>query len=300
MFTLADAITRAEVAGAMARRAADLVAAAATDAPLMAAASRVFARQAVEEVARAARLVGDGFAAAGDGQAAADGVALATAVRARCAPADLGRDVDRPRRGRERSCGRGTDPAMPTGRHEITAADDRFLASFAAAIARRRLAAPTVLLLEWLKPVSFLGSQVMHVLGAVRRPGRIVGGLGAALGPDGAARERRPPPRAPRDRRRAAGPGGAAEAAAPDGAYVVTDCGSTTTKAVLFVQREGRYRLAGRAESPTTVESPVEDVCCGVRNALALLQDQTGHVFLAEDGETLIPATGPAAACAPS
>lgn len=89
MFTLADVITRAEVAGAFARRASDLLVAGVAEAPLLAAASRVFARQAVAETARAARLVGDGFAAAGDAQAAVDGAALAASVRDRCAAADL-------------------------------------------------------------------------------------------------------------------------------------------------------------------------------------------------------------------
>jgi alkylation response protein AidB-like acyl-CoA dehydrogenase len=89
MFALADAITRAEVADAMARRAADLLDAASPDGALMAAASRVFARQAVLEAARTAGLVGDGFAGPDDDQAATGGAALAAAVRGRCVPADL-------------------------------------------------------------------------------------------------------------------------------------------------------------------------------------------------------------------
>jgi alkylation response protein AidB-like acyl-CoA dehydrogenase len=89
MFTLADATTHAEVAAAMARRAADLLAAAAPDATLMAAASRVFARQAMQQVTRAAHLVCDGFGELGDTHAAAAGEALAAAVRGRCDPADL-------------------------------------------------------------------------------------------------------------------------------------------------------------------------------------------------------------------
>ena len=82
-------MTPAEVAGAMARRAADLLAAAAPDAVLMAAASRVFARQALREVARAGQLICDGFAAPGETQAEADGATLAAAIVSRCAPADL-------------------------------------------------------------------------------------------------------------------------------------------------------------------------------------------------------------------
>ncbi len=181
---------------------------------------------------------------------------------------------------------------MPGGRQEISVADDRFLASFAAAIARRRLAAPAVVLLECLKPVSFLGSQVMHVLG----PFVGLAGSSADWGRlSGLLEQRANVERllAHLETAAAPQPQPIADETAPDGAFVVTDCGSTTTKAVLFVRRDGRYRLAGRAESPTTVESPVEDVLCGVRNALALLQDQTGHVFLADDGEALLPATGP-------
>jgi uncharacterized protein (TIGR01319 family) len=181
---------------------------------------------------------------------------------------------------------------MPAGKQDISVADDRFLASFAAGIARRRLTAPAVLLLECLKPVSFLGSQVMHVLSP------FVGLASSSTDWDrlGGLLERR----ANVERLLAHLETAAAPQAwrvdddvAADGAFVVTDCGSTTTKAVLFARRDGRYRIAGRAESPTTVESPVEDVLCGVRNALALLQDQTGHVFLTDDGESLIPATGP-------
>jgi activator of 2-hydroxyglutaryl-CoA dehydratase len=37
-----------------------------------------------------------------------------------------------------------------------------------------------------------------------------------------------------------------------EAAYVVVDCGSTTTKAVLLDRRNGRYRLLGRSEAPTT------------------------------------------------
>ncbi len=182
---------------------------------------------------------------------------------------------------------------MPAGKQALSVADDRFLAAFAAAIARRRLAAPAVVLLECLKPVAFLGSQVMHVLGP------FVGLAGPAGDWDrlaGLLEQRANVERLLAHLETAAAPQAwrDGEDVAADGAYVVTDCGSTTTKAVLFVRRDGRYRLAGRAESPTTVESPVEDVLCGVRNALALLQDQTGHAILAADGETLIPATGPA------
>ncbi len=48
---------------------------------------------------------------------------------------------------------------------------------------------------------------------------------------------------------------------------IATDCGSTTTKAILIEERGGEYRLVTRGEAPTTVEAPVEDVTRGVLNA---------------------------------
>ena len=42
---------------------------------------------------------------------------------------------------------------------------------------------------------------------------------------------------------------------------VATDCGSTTTKAILIEkQPDGVYRLVARGEAPTTVEAPFDDV----------------------------------------
>ena len=37
---------------------------------------------------------------------------------------------------------------------------------------------------------------------------------------------------------------------------LATDCGSTTTKAILIENRDGEYRLIVRGEAPTTVEAP--------------------------------------------
>jgi uncharacterized protein (TIGR01319 family) len=64
---------------------------------------------------------------------------------------------------------------------------------------------------------------------------------------------------------------------------IATDCGSTTTKAILIEKNEaGEYRLAGRGEAPTTVEAPVEDVTCGVLNAVRELQELRGRPLLGE------------------
>ena len=38
---------------------------------------------------------------------------------------------------------------------------------------------------------------------------------------------------------------------------LATDCGSTTTKAILIEKIDGQYRQTYRGEAPTTVEKPV-------------------------------------------
>jgi len=64
---------------------------------------------------------------------------------------------------------------------------------------------------------------------------------------------------------------------------VATDCGSTTTKAILIERVDGEYRLRGRGEAPTTVEAPFDDVTVGVLNATGELEELTGRRFLAEE-----------------
>jgi uncharacterized protein (TIGR01319 family) len=57
---------------------------------------------------------------------------------------------------------------------------------------------------------------------------------------------------------------------------VATDCGSTTTKAILIEKNDkGQYRLVARGEAPTTVEKPFEDVTIGVLNAMTELEEIT-------------------------
>lgn len=57
---------------------------------------------------------------------------------------------------------------------------------------------------------------------------------------------------------------------------VATDCGSTTTKAILIEQNsQGEYRLVARGEAPTTVEKPFEDVTMGVVNSITELEEIT-------------------------
>lgn len=59
----------------------------------------------------------------------------------------------------------------------------------------------------------------------------------------------------------------------------VTDIGSTTTKAVLFLREHDAWRFL-RAEAPTTVERPHEDVMVGVIQALRVLEHESGRRLL--------------------
>lgn len=71
---------------------------------------------------------------------------------------------------------------------------------------------------------------------------------------------------------------------------VATDVGSTTTKAILIERRGGEYRLATRAEAPTTVEAPHEDVMIGVRNAFRQLEQESKRRFIDDaTGELITP-----------
>ncbi|MFQ6131782.1 MAG: glutamate mutase L [Armatimonadota bacterium] len=65
---------------------------------------------------------------------------------------------------------------------------------------------------------------------------------------------------------------------------LATDCGSTTTKAILIEGREQGYRLRVRGEAPTTVEAPFEDVTRGVLNAIAEAEELSGRGLLEGEG----------------
>jgi uncharacterized protein (TIGR01319 family) len=72
---------------------------------------------------------------------------------------------------------------------------------------------------------------------------------------------------------------------------IATDCGSTTTKAILIEKRDEGYRQTFRGEAPTTVEAPFEDVTRGVLNAIQEVEELSGRKIL--DGERIItPANG--------
>ncbi len=74
---------------------------------------------------------------------------------------------------------------------------------------------------------------------------------------------------------------------------VATDCGSTTTKAILIERQEsGEYRLVRRGEAPTTVEAPFEDVTKGVLNAVLEVEELSGKKFIGNDNTIVRPDDG--------
>jgi uncharacterized protein (TIGR01319 family) len=69
-------------------------------------------------------------------------------------------------------------------------------------------------------------------------------------------------------------------------AIIATDCGSTTTKAILIEKIGEVYRQTFRGESPTTVEAPFEDVTRGVLNSIQEVEELSGRKIL--EGEQII------------
>ncbi|QDT96562.1 glutamate mutase L [Gimesia aquarii] len=73
---------------------------------------------------------------------------------------------------------------------------------------------------------------------------------------------------------------------------LATDCGSTTTKAILIEKINGEYRQTYRGEAPTTVEEPAADVTVGVVNAVTEVGELAGRKLIDENGEIIRPAEG--------
>lgn len=84
-------------------------------------------------------------------------------------------------------------------------------------------------------------------------------------------------------------------AANPEALEVIlaTDCGSTTTKAILIEKVDGVYRQTYRGEAPTTVEEPTADVTLGVINAATEVGELAGRRLVDEHGMLIRPAHGP-------
>ena len=73
---------------------------------------------------------------------------------------------------------------------------------------------------------------------------------------------------------------------------LATDCGSTTTKAILIELHDNEYRLVVRGEAPTTVEAPFENVIMGVINAITEVEELAGRTILNKDHKIITPQDG--------
>ncbi len=65
---------------------------------------------------------------------------------------------------------------------------------------------------------------------------------------------------------------------------IVTDVGSTTTKARLFQKINNEFRFICTGEAPTTVEAPFEDVTIGVQNAVREIEEKKTMKILDKNG----------------
>ena len=72
---------------------------------------------------------------------------------------------------------------------------------------------------------------------------------------------------------------------------LATDCGSTTTKAILIQKIDGEYRQTHRGEAPTTVEEPFADVTVGVINSVTEVAELAGRRLVDENEKIIHPAT---------
>jgi uncharacterized protein (TIGR01319 family) len=64
---------------------------------------------------------------------------------------------------------------------------------------------------------------------------------------------------------------------------IITDIGSTTTKALLLKKNADSYELIDIRNSPTTVEHPYEDVCIGIYDSIKLLEQAGGETILSSE-----------------
>ena len=72
---------------------------------------------------------------------------------------------------------------------------------------------------------------------------------------------------------------------------LATDCGSTTTKAILIQRVDGEYRQTHRGEAPTTVEKPFADVTMGVINSVTEVAELADRRLVNDQGRIIQPAT---------
>ena len=73
---------------------------------------------------------------------------------------------------------------------------------------------------------------------------------------------------------------------------LATDCGSTTTKAILIQKINGEYRQTHRGEAPTTVEEPFANVTVGVINAVTEVAELAGIELISSENRIISPSDG--------
>lgn len=69
---------------------------------------------------------------------------------------------------------------------------------------------------------------------------------------------------------------------------LLVDCGSVHTKVALLARIDGQMRLLARAQAPTTLLPPIEDLRVGVCEAIATIERITGRALLRE-GQLITP-----------
>ncbi len=74
------------------------------------------------------------------------------------------------------------------------------------------------------------------------------------------------------------------------GVILATDCGSTTTKAILIQKVGGEYRQTHRGEAPSPVEEPFADVTIGVVNAVTEVAELAERRLVDDNGRMIQPA----------
>ncbi len=79
------------------------------------------------------------------------------------------------------------------------------------------------------------------------------------------------------------------DGAIPIESFLAADIGSTVTHACLIDRVDGVYRLIARAEAPTTLTPPEEDLTLGLRRAIARVAAIAQRPLLDEVGEIIVP-----------
>ena len=71
----------------------------------------------------------------------------------------------------------------------------------------------------------------------------------------------------------------------------ITDCGSTTTKAILIEKENGTFRQTARGDAPTTVEAPKQDITKGIAAAVTGISRMRELPLIDDEGALIRPAS---------